>query len=761
MKKNLCLALLLALALLALTACGQKDTANPAPVQPATEAPTEAPTEEPTPEPTEEPTAEPTEEPTPEPTAKPTAEPTAEPTEEPAEEPAEEPVAEIIGGADGETEIAVADEEPAETDAVLATAYDGAVSVTKSSIQEEYDATLDAYVNMYAQYGYAMDEYDIDFQMSVAQETVQYRINQLIVEHKVLAEGYELTEEKEAEFLAQAQETYDSLRSYYESYLSAYGYTGDDLAAIVDEEVAASGYTVDSLLENIRLNDMLGYLYDLATAGVTVSEDEVREAFEVKLAEAQALYEEDVDAYIDDYLMEADILYTPEGLRLVHCIYIALSDEDVAELAAVGSIVADATPSEATLSEAEIAELSGSEKANAVLARIRDGLDFTEAMITFNEDGSTPEQLDAGYPVCADSVLYSPAFVEGAMALENVGDVSDVIVTETGCFILRYVSDIEAGSVSLEDRIEIETEEALEAKMNEAYSDYVDALLSEANIVINDLSPLLHIFVSESVEATVAYASVSEETALTDVPGGDTVATLSAGATLDVLGHIGIDGEAYVFVAVPGTDIKGFVDASGLTEMAEADALAVDNAALVAANDELAVKLPVFTIVMNDGSIIYGELYPDVAPESVGNFIELAGSGFYDGLTFHRVIAGFMIQGGDPNGNGTGGPGYAIRGEFASNGVTNDLSHTRGVLSMARSSAPDSAGSQFFIMHADNDYLDGDYTAFGLVLGGIETVDLIASTPTDGNDRPMIEQTMRTVYVETFGQTYPFTQLDD
>ena len=170
---------------------------------------------------------------------------------------------------------------------------------------------------------------------------------------------------------------------------------------------------------------------------------------------------------------------------------------------------------------------------------------------------------------------------------------------------------------------------------------------------------------------------------------------------------------------------------------------------------------PIFTIEMENGMTMKGELYPDVAPNSVANFVELANSGFYDGVIFHRVIPGFMIQGGDPNGDGTGGPGYAIRGEFANNGVKNDLSHTRGVLSMARSSAMDSAGSQFFIMHADSDYLDGDYAAFGLVLGGIETVDLIASVPTDSSDRPRSEQAMRTVCVETYGKTYTFTKLED
>ena len=170
---------------------------------------------------------------------------------------------------------------------------------------------------------------------------------------------------------------------------------------------------------------------------------------------------------------------------------------------------------------------------------------------------------------------------------------------------------------------------------------------------------------------------------------------------------------------------------------------------------------PTFMIEMENGEKMTGELYPEIAPQSVGNFIALANSNFYDGLIFHRVIPGFMIQGGDPNGDGTGGPGYAIKGEFSSNGVKNDLSHVRGVISMARSSAMDSAGSQFFIMHADSDYLDGDYAAFGFVLGGMDAVDLIASQPTNSSDKPMTDQTMRTVYVETYGQEYSFTKLAD
>ena len=163
---------------------------------------------------------------------------------------------------------------------------------------------------------------------------------------------------------------------------------------------------------------------------------------------------------------------------------------------------------------------------------------------------------------------------------------------------------------------------------------------------------------------------------------------------------------------------------------------------------------PIATITMKDGGAIVMELYPEVAPESVKNFISLANSGFYDGLIFHRVILGFMIQGGDPLGKGTGGPGYAIKGEFAANGVQNDISHVRGVLSMARSSAYDSAGSQFFIVQTDSTYLDGNYAAFGRVTSGMDVVDAIARTTTDSKDKPYKDQVMETVRVETWGVDY-------
>ena len=164
---------------------------------------------------------------------------------------------------------------------------------------------------------------------------------------------------------------------------------------------------------------------------------------------------------------------------------------------------------------------------------------------------------------------------------------------------------------------------------------------------------------------------------------------------------------------------------------------------------------PIVTITMDGGAVIKAELYPEIAPQSVRNFISLINKGFYNGLTFHRIIPGFMIQGGCPKGNGTGGPGYRIKGEFRANGIKNNLKHTRGVLSMARSSMNDTAGSQFFIMHEDAPHLDGQYAAFGKVIEGMEIVDEIAETPTDYRDRPVFSQKMESVTVDTFGVDYP------
>ena len=164
---------------------------------------------------------------------------------------------------------------------------------------------------------------------------------------------------------------------------------------------------------------------------------------------------------------------------------------------------------------------------------------------------------------------------------------------------------------------------------------------------------------------------------------------------------------------------------------------------------------PIVTFEMENGDVFKAELYPDVAPNTVNNFISLVKKGFYDGLIFHRVISGFMIQGGDPKGSGSGGPGYSIKGEFTSNGFPNSLSHEKGVLSMARTMAPNSAGSQFFVMHEFSPHLDGQYAAFGKVIEGQDVVDAIASVRTDYNDRPRQPQVRKKVTVETFGVDYP------
>ena len=165
---------------------------------------------------------------------------------------------------------------------------------------------------------------------------------------------------------------------------------------------------------------------------------------------------------------------------------------------------------------------------------------------------------------------------------------------------------------------------------------------------------------------------------------------------------------------------------------------------------------PIVTVKMANGKTFKAELYPDKAPNTVNNFLSLVNKGFYNGIIFHRVIAGFMIQGGDPDGVGTGGPGYHIKGEFAGNGFTqNDIAHVRGVLSMARAQHPDSAGSQFFVMHEDADYLDGQYAAFGKVIEGMENVDEIAEIKTDWHDRPYEDQIIAEMTAETFGVEYP------
>ena len=431
MKKSL-LALMLAVALVSLTACGSKVKEPEATATPVvTEAPTAEPTEEPTAEPTEAPTAVPTEAPTAEPTEAPTAEPTEVPTAEPTEAPTAEPVVEATAMPTAEAEADAQSDEAAAavvisetteapvaeeaaltlSDDVLASAYNGAVTVLKSEIQDEYDQMLSQYVAYYAQYGYSVDEYDTELQASVAQETVQTKLSTSIVRHYAAQNGYELTEEKKAELAAQVQTALDNTREYLESYLS--GFTGDELNAAVEEQMAQAGYTEETLMDSAELNDVLNFLYERATADVTVTEDEVKAAFDEKVAKQKESYAS-VDAFVNDYVNESEILYTPENVRLMECIFVASVEGEAPEDEATAdeATADEATVSEATAGEAaDIASLTGYAKAKAIAAAIAGGADFEETMKAYTEDGSTEEQMLRGYPVAENSTTYGEAFM--------------------------------------------------------------------------------------------------------------------------------------------------------------------------------------------------------------------------------------------------------------------------------------------------------------------------------------------------------------
>jgi len=268
-------------------------------------------------------------------------------------------------------------------DVVLASAYNGEITVKYSEVKEEFDAMLQSYIAYYAQYGYEMDEYDVEFQNSVAQETVQMLLSQRVAERHAAQNGYALTAEKEAELKTKAETALEQLRASYESYIGTYGYEGEELTAMVESELLAAGYTYETLMESAKLADVLDHLFALGTDGVTISEDEVKAAYEAKIAELKAAYDADPDSFVNAYLSGEAPVYTPEGMRLLHCIYIALEEGEAAEAAA------DADP----------ATLTGLAKANAVLAKIRAGEKFDDLMLLYNEDTSSAEQMEAGYPV--------------------------------------------------------------------------------------------------------------------------------------------------------------------------------------------------------------------------------------------------------------------------------------------------------------------------------------------------------------------------
>lgn len=649
-------------------------------------------------------------------------------------------------------------------DPVLATAADGALSVTLSEVKDDYDSMLAYYAYMYSMYGTTVDEYDTAFQAEVAQSVVGNTISVKAVTKWAEENGYEMTDERLADIVNAAQGELDAAREEYRSYLGAYGVQGEELDKMVDEELAASGYTLDAVIENQKLQDVIDFITTKASDGVTVTEDEVRAHFDSALEEQKKSYDESIDNYINDYISGKESLYTPEGVRIVKVIYF---EPDTDEAGTSEATAAEATPAETSATVAEATpdesakELTGASLAESVHQMIVDGtMTFDAAMAAYNQDTSSADEMQAGYPIAAGSTYYSTEFTDTAMALANIGDVSDVLVTDYGCFIFMYDHDIEAATAVFEDHVEAETTELLESKKEEAYSELLNTIVEQANIQMNDLTPLYHVYTGEAMNEYKGFALTKDAATLFDKPAGDAVANLESGVSVEILGTIEVEGTEFAFVSVLGTELKGYLATASLETADEAAAYENDN---TGKTETLKVEsaLPIFTMIMKDGSVMYGELYPAQAPETVANFVDLANQSFYDGLIFHRVIPGFVIQGGDPNGDGTGGPSYSIKGEFTANGVENTLSHTRGVLSMARASDFDSAGSQFFIMHADGTTLDGNYAAFGLLLGGYDTLDIIASVPTDSNDKPRDDQVIRTIFVETHGETYEFNKIAD
>jgi len=427
--------------------------------------------------------------------------------------------------------------------------------------------------------------------------------------------------------------------------------------------------------------------------------------------------------------------------------------------------------------------------ANEILDEIRAGKDFLEAAIEYGADqGMSHPRVGKGYPITAGVTGYGPEFEAAAMALAHPGDISAeplVSADDSGnpfaVHILRYAEDLIPGEIPF-DECKDEYMTALLQERKSALASEIRSEWWEAAGVSVDTSGLVAYYEAKAAEAAATQPEenaqatpvpapapvepalsyglvIGDETPLFDLPEGTALLKLDAGVSLTVEGFTETgDGALWAFVTLPEGAGQGFVMLEAL-ELVGADLLTPVPEGVHPQTVDAEGKRPVFTVVMQDGGLIYGELYPDMAPISVGNFAELANSGFYSGVIFHRVIPGFMIQGGDPQGTGMGGPGHSIKGEFANNGVANSLSHTRGALSMARTSEPDSAGSQFFICVQDSLFLDGEYAAFGMVLGGMETADRIAAVACDTGDKPFEPQEIRTIHVQTYGADYPFDKL--
>ena len=705
-------------------------------------------------------------------------------------------------------------ETAAQPDPVLASACDGEMTVTLSEVKTEYDEMLAYYAYMYSMYGMQVDEYDTEFQSEIAQMVVENAIDVKVVKRWAEANGYEMTEERREKIEKAASEQLAEARDYYKEYLSGTGLEGEQLEQMIEEQLAAGGYTLETFVESQTVQDIIAYITEKSAEGVAVTDEDVRAQFDATIEEKKKSYAESADAFITDYLTGGPLYVTPDGVRIVKVIYFEADPEEApadaaetdTETAAEEADAADETKAETeeaaadetkaeteeaaadetkaeteeaaadetkadteeapaetteTAADTEPAEKSADRAANALRQITEKTMTFDEAMKAFNEDSSSEEEMNRGYPVAAGSEYYSEEFVKAAMALEKPGDVSGVVETDYGCFIFLYDRDLEPGEAKFEDFAETEKENLLATRKDEAYNALLEQIITDGKVEMKDLTVLYHVYTGAVMSELKAFALLSGDVNVLDKPEGEAVASVEKDAAVEILGRITVNEKEYAFVNVLGTDFTGYVPADQLTETDEETARGTDNSTKKAEAQKVESALPIFTVVMKDGSIIYGELYPAIAPETVANFVDLAGHNFYDGLTFHRVIPGFMIQGGDPNGDGTGGPAYTIKGEFSQNGVENTLEHTRGVISMARSTEFDSAGSQFFIMHADTPALNGQYAAFGMTLGGFDTLDVIASVPTDANDKPRDDQVIRTVFVETHGETYEFTKIED
>ena len=669
-------------------------------------------------------------------------------------------------------------ETAAQTDPVLASACDGEMTVTLSEVKTEYDEMLAYYAYMYSMYGMQVDEYDTEFQSEIAQMVVGNAIDVKVVKRWAEANGYEMTEERREKIEKAASEQLAEARDYYKESLSGTGLEGEQLEQMIEEQLATGGYTLETFVESQTVQDIIAYITEKSAEGVAVTDEDVRAQFNATIEEKKKSYAESADAFITDYLTGGPLYVTPEGVRIVKVIYFEADPEEAPAEAAETATAAEATeeaPADETKADTEEAasattetaaateptEKSADRAANALRQITEKTMTFDEAMKAFNEDSSSAEELNRGYPVAAGSEYYSEEFVKAAMALEKPGDVSGVVETDYGCFIFLYDRDLEPGEAKFEDFAETEKENLLATRKDEAYKSLLEKIITDGKVEMKDLTVLYHVYTGAVMSELKAFALLSGDVNVLDKPEGEAVASVEKDAAVEILGRITVNEKDYAFVNVLGTEFTGYVPADQLTETDEETARGTDNSTKKAEAQKVESALPIFTVVMKDGSIIYGELYPAIAPETVANFVDLAGHNFYDGLTFHRVIPGFMIQGGDPNGDGTGGPAYTIKGEFSQNGVENTLEHTRGVISMARSAEFDSAGSQFFIMHADTPALNGQYAAFGMTLGGFDTLDVIASVPTDANDKPRDDQVIRTVFVETHGETYEFTKIED